>query len=49
MAQKDDLSRKLDQKANLRNVIPSEEDLIQDLPYIIQRYFLKVKNDNTEI
>ena len=41
--QKHDLSRKLDQKDHLQNVILSEEDIIQTLPLHVQRYFLKVK------
>ena len=47
--QKNDLSRKFDQKANLQNVALSEDDLIQNLPCTIYRYFLKVKHDKTEI
>ena len=40
---KDDLSRKLDQKALLQNVGLSEEDIIQTLSQLVQRYFRKVK------
>ena len=44
-----DLSKKLDQKTTLQNVVLSEEDLIQKLLCMIHRYFLKVKCDKTEI
>ena len=41
--QKDDLSRKLDQKTHFQNVALSKKDFIQTQSLYDQRYFLKVK------